>query len=144
MIDVNELARGDVRHDLSTEDIHEIYELPITKLIYLAQSVRHKFFPGDEIQLSTLLSIKTGGCKENCAYCPQSAHYDTGINTHGLLDIETIKQAAMLAKENGSSRFCMGAAWRSSPKKGKQFDQVLEAVKEVRKLGLRYAPLLGC
>lgn len=143
MNDIQNLLAGEPRHDLSIADIDTIYELPITKLIYIAQSLRHKYFPGDEVQLSTLLSIKTGGCKENCAYCPQSAHYDTGINTHGLLDIDTIKKAAIEARENGSSRFCMGAAWRSPPKKGQQFDKVLEAVREVRKLGLEVCTTLG-
>lgn len=140
---LQELASGNPRYDFTEKEIEEIYQLPLTQLVMLAQSVHQRHFAPDEVQISTLLSIKTGGCKENCAYCPQSAHHDTGLEAHGLLDVEAIKLAAMAAKENGSSRFCMGAAWRSPPKKGPQFDKVVEAVKEVRRLGLEVCTTLG-
>ena len=143
MLNLAELASGKVRYDYTRDSIQAIYDLPMTKLIFLAQSVHQKYFEPDEIQLSTLLSIKTGGCKENCAYCPQSAHYQTGIDAQGLLSVASIVEAAKAAKANGSSRFCMGAAWRSPPKKGQQFDQILEAVQEVRKLGLEVCTTLG-
>src|SRR3982750_1608959 len=125
MLNLDQLASGKVRYDYTRAEIEAIYDLPMTRLIFLAQSVHQKYFEPDEIQMSTLLSIKTGGCKENCAYCPQSAHYSTGVDAQGLLSVASIVEAAKAAKANGSSRFCMGAAWRSPPKKGKQFDQVL-------------------
>lgn len=143
MLDLEELKKGQVRYDFSLDEIDEIYRLPITTLIHIAQTVHHQHFEADQIQLSTLLSIKTGGCKENCAYCPQSAHYQTNIEAHGLLDVKQIVEEAQKAKANGSSRFCMGAAWRSPPKKGPQFDRILDAVREVRKLGLEVCTTLG-
>ncbi|WP_349263874.1 biotin synthase BioB [Oligoflexus sp.] len=134
---------GEPRYDYTRDEIQAIYDLPITTLVYLAQSVHRRYYAPDEIQMSTLLSIKTGGCKENCAYCPQSAHYTTNVAAHGLLPIHDIIAAAKEARDNGSSRFCMGAAWRNPPKKGPQFDQVLEAVRGVRKLGLEVCTTLG-
>lgn len=143
MLNLKELGQGISRFDWSRSEIEEIYRLPITQLIHLAQEVHQKHFDPSEVQVSTLLSIKTGGCKENCAYCPQSAHYSTDVDAHGLLDIEVIKSNAAQAKANGSSRFCMGAAWRSPPKKGPQFDRVLEAVREVKSMGLEVCTTLG-
>ncbi len=143
MLNLQELASGNPRYNFTDKEIEEIYSLPLTQLVQLAQTVHQVHFAADEVQISTLLSIKTGGCKENCAYCPQSAHHNTDVDVHGLLDVEVIKSAARAAKESGSSRFCMGAAWRSPPKKGTQFDRVIEAVKEVRKLGLEVCTTLG-
>ncbi|RYZ58471.1 MAG: biotin synthase BioB [Proteobacteria bacterium] len=143
MLNLDQLAAGEVRYDYTRAEIQAIYDLPMTRLIFLAQSVHQKYFEPDEIQMSTLLSIKTGGCAENCAYCPQSAHYSTGVDAQGMLSVETIVAAAREAKANGSSRFCMGAAWRSPPKQGKQFNQVLEAVTAVRNLGLEVCTTLG-
>jgi len=143
MLDLEKLKDGQARHDFSRDEIDAIYRLPITTLIHIAQTVHHQHFAADQIQLSTLLSIKTGGCKENCAYCPQSAHYQTNIEAQGLLDVKHIIEEAQRAKDNGSSRFCMGAAWRSPPKKGQQFDRVLDAVREVRKIGLEVCTTLG-
>ncbi len=143
MLNLDQLASGTVRYDYTRAEIEAIYNLPITRLIFLAQSVHQKYFAADEIQMSTLLSIKTGGCKENCAYCPQSAHYKTAVNAQGLMSVADIVEAAKAAKANGSSRFCMGAAWRSPPKKSKQFEQVLEAVMQVRELGLEVCTTLG-
>ena len=141
MLDLEQLALGEPRYDFTREEIQAIYDLPITTLVYLAQSVHRRYYAPDEIQMSTLLSIKTGGCKENCAYCPQSAHYATGVESHGLLPVDTIVAAAKEAKENGSSRFCMGAAWRNPPKKGQQFEQVLEAVRMAA--GLEHRQVAG-
>ena len=143
MLNLQELASGNPRFDFTKEEITEIYNLPVTQLVQLAQTVHQKHFAPDQVQISTLLSIKTGGCKENCAYCPQSAHHDSDVDAHGLLNVDKIKAEAQAAKANGSSRFCMGAAWRSPPKKGPQFDRVLEAVKEVRGLGLEVCTTLG-
>ncbi len=143
MLNLDHLASGVVRYDYTRDQIQAIYDLPITRLIFLAQSVHQKYFAPDEIQMSTLLSIKTGGCKENCAYCPQSAHYSTGVDAQGMLSVDSIISAAKEAKAKGSSRFCMGAAWRSPPKKGKHFDQVLAAVTAVRALGLEVCTTLG-
>lgn len=143
MLNLEQLALGKPRYDFTREEILAIYDLPVTTLVYLAQSVHRRYYAPDEIQMSTLLSIKTGGCKENCGYCPQSAHHSTGVESHALLAVDEIVAAARQAKDNGSSRFCMGAAWRNPPKKSKQFDQVLEAVREVRKLGMEVCTTLG-
>ncbi len=142
-MNLNELLKAEPRYDLTREDLRTIYELPIPRLLWLAQSIHRQNFADDEIQFCTLLSIKTGGCKEDCSYCPQSAHYRTDVDSHALLDVEAIKLAAKAAKDNGSTRFCMGAAWRSPPKKGSQFDSVLEAVREVKQLGLEVCTTLG-
>src|SRR5690606_16157290 len=112
-------------------------------LLNRAQTIHAANWPDDEVQLATLISIKTGGCKEDCGYCPQSAHHSTGLSAHSMLDMETIRNAAQTAKNNGSSRFCMGAAWRSPPTKGEQFATVLKAVREVRALGLEVCTTLG-
>lgn len=143
MLHLDRLALGEVRHDSTLDEITAIYDLPMTVLVHLAQTVHQRHHPADLIQMSTLLSIKTGGCKENCAYCPQSAHYQTDVKAEGLLDLETIVRAAEAAKAQGSSRFCMGAAWRSPPKKGSQFNQVLEAVRAVREVGMEVCTTLG-
>jgi biotin synthase len=132
-----------IRHDYSREEIAALFKQPFTRLLNRAQTIHAANWPDNEVQLATLLSIKTGGCKEDCGYCPQSAHHSTGLSAHGMLDVETIRQAALAAKEGGSSRFCMGAAWRSPPTKGEQFGKVLEAVREVRSLGLEVCTTLG-
>lgn len=136
-------APGILRHDYSREEIHKIFSLPFTRLLGIAQNLHARYFPDDEVQLCTLLSIKTGGCKENCAYCPQSAHYDTDLKAEPLWQVDDIVAAAKAAKANGSTRFCMGAAWRSPPERGTQFDRVLEAVREVKSLGLEVCTTLG-
>lgn len=132
-----------VRHDFTRSELEELFELPLPRLLRLAQTVHAANWADDEVQLCTLLSIKTGGCKEDCGYCPQSAHHKTQVDAHGLLDLETIRDAAQAAKDGGSTRFCMGAAWRSPPTKGPQFDRVLEAVRTVRDLGLEVCTTLG-
>jgi biotin synthase len=133
---------GSLRYDYSTAEIEQLYTLPLTRLINVAQGVHQKNFGENEVQFCTLLSIKTGGCKEDCSYCPQSAHYKTEVESHALLNIDEIRSAAQKAKDAGSTRFCMGAAWRS-PKKGPQFDRVLEAVREVSRVGLEVCTTLG-
>lgn len=132
-----------MRHDYTRDEIATLFGLPFPRLIRLAQATHAAAWPDDEIQLCTLLSIKTGGCKEDCGYCPQSAHYNTTVDAHGLLDLEAIKTAAQAAKAGGSTRFCMGAAWRSPPKHSPQFERVLTAVREVKALGLEVCTTLG-
>jgi biotin synthase len=132
-----------LRHDYTRDEIAALFRLPFPRLVRQAQETHETSWPDDEIQLCTLLSIKTGGCKEDCGYCPQSAHHKAEVDAHGLLDLATIKAAATAAKAGGSTRFCMGAAWRSPPTKGPQFERVLEAVREVHALGLEVCTTLG-
>ena len=131
-----------LKHDWTVSELNEIYTLPFPELIFKAQTAHRENFNPNEIQRSTLLSIKTGGCPENCKYCPQSAHYETKVKAHGLLDTEEILVAARKAKSDGSSRFCMGAAWREV-RDGKHFDQILDVVKEVSNSGLEVCCTLG-
>ncbi len=120
----------------------ELIREPFFDLIFKAHSIHRQNFDPSDIQKCSLLSIKTGGCSEDCAYCPQSAHYDTGLKREGLLSVETVKAAARNAKENGAERFCMGAAWREV-RDGKEFDQVLEMVRAVKAEGLEACVTLG-
>lgn len=131
-----------LKHDWTIEELNNIYSLPFPELIFRAQSVHRQHFNPLEVQRSTLLSIKTGGCPENCKYCPQSAHYETSVKAKGLLDTEEILSAARKAKEEGSTRFCMGAAWREV-RDGKHFDQILEVVRDVSDSGLEVCCTLG-
>lgn len=133
---------NELKHDWTIEAISEIYNLPFPDLIFQAQTVHREFHKTDEIQGCQLLSIKTGGCPEDCGYCPQSAHYNTGLEKEALLSVEKTLEAAQNAKDSGATRFCMGAAWRDVPD-GEQFDQVLEMVKGVRSLGLEACCTLG-
>ncbi|RNC85409.1 MAG: biotin synthase BioB [Balneola sp.] len=132
----------EVRNDWTLEEISEIYHSPLMELIYRAQTVHREFHETGEVQVCTLLSIKTGGCSEDCSYCPQSARYNTGVNNEKLMPKEMIVAAAERAKAAGSTRFCMGAAWRSA-RQNKDFDQVLEVVTEVADLGLEVCATLG-
>jgi biotin synthase len=132
----------DVRHDWTQDEIKDIYNLPLPELIFQAQRVHRKFHEASEVQLCRLLSIKTGGCPEDCAYCPQSAHYDTGVSRQGLLDTRDVLQAAYRAKAEGATRFCMGAAWRQAPQ-GREFESVLEMVRGVSALDLEVCCTLG-
>lgn len=136
-----EKAFNTLRQNWSTEEIKDLFNLPFIDLLLKAQHVHRAHFVNNNVQLSTLLSIKTGACPENCAYCPQSAHYQTNIDKHQLLDIETVKDAAALAKEKGATRFCMGAAWRSPPQK--VFVQLLAILKAVKALDLETCMTLG-
>ena len=132
----------DVRHDWTTEQVEELYRLPLTELLYRAQTVHRRHHDPAEIQRCTLLSIKTGGCPEDCGYCPQSAHYDAGVGREGLMDRVAVLAAARAAKESGSTRFCMGAAWREV-QDGAAFDQVLAMVADVASLGMEVCTTLG-
>ena len=125
----------------SRSDLDQLFDLPFNELLFKAQQIHRAHFPDGDIQLSTLLSIKTGACPEDCAYCPQSAHYDTGLDAEKLLPLEDIIAAATAAKQSGASRFCMGAAWRSP--KDKDIEKVAEAVSAVKKLGLETCATLG-
>ena len=127
---------------LSIIDIEKIFKRPLFSLVNEACSIHEKEFPNGKVQASSLLSIKTAGCPENCTYCPQSAHYNTGIEKSSLLGSDEVIKAALKAKEMGANRFCMGAAWREI-RDGVEFDQVCELVKEVSKLNLEVCCTLG-
>ncbi|HCU91157.1 MAG TPA: biotin synthase BioB [Gammaproteobacteria bacterium] len=118
-----------------------LLEQPINDLLFKAHSVHRLKFNPNEVQLSTLLNIKTGGCPEDCAYCPQSARYDTGVETETLLDAETVLQAAKKAKASGATRFCMGAAWRSP--KERDLNKVIPLIKAIKGLGMESCVTLG-
>jgi len=125
----------------SAGEVEALFELPFNDLIYRAQSVHRAHFDPNEVQLSTLLSIKTGGCPEDCAYCPQAARYRTGVENAALLSLEQVVAAARIAKENGATRFCMGAAWRGP--KARDLKNVLPMIRAVRELGLETCATLG-
>src|SRR5260221_6361107 len=125
----------EIRHDRTVEEIVEIHDLPLFDLLDRARAVHREAWPKDEVQLCTLLSVKTGGCPEDCAYCPQSAHYETEVGSEKMLDTDAVIDAAKRAREHGATRFCMGAAWREI-KDGPAFDRVLDMVRGVKSLGL--------
>ena len=131
-----------LRFNWTFDDAWTLYRSPFPDLMFRAQSVHREYFNPHEVQRSTLLSVKTGGCPENCKYCPQSAHYDTGIARHGVLPKETVLEKARQAQREGSTRFCMGAAWRQV-KDGEEFDKILELVRGVNDLGLEVCCTLG-
>ena len=125
----------------SLEQVEALFDLPFNDLVFRAQTVHRENFDANSLQLSSLLSIKTGACPEDCKYCPQSARYNTGLNAERLMRIEQIVEAAKKAKSNGAARFCMGAAWRSP--KDKDLAVVEEAVRQVKALGLETCATLG-
>lgn len=131
-----------IKHDWTREEIKEIYELPIMELVYRAATVHRKFHDPNTVQVSTLLSIKTGGCPEDCGYCPQAARYHTDVEGNDLMSVQQVKAQALRAKSSGSSRVCMGAAWRNV-KDGPEFDQVLEMVRTINKLDMEVCCTLG-
>jgi biotin synthase len=131
-----------LRHDWRRSEVASIYRTPLPSLVYRAQTVHRQFHPEDRVQTCQLLSIKTGGCPEDCGYCPQSAHYDAGVGREGLLDPEHVISVAREAVERGVTRFCMGAAWRQAPE-GKEFQKVLDMVRGVSELGLEVCCTLG-
>ncbi len=131
-----------VRHDWTRQEIRRIFELPLPELIFQAQVVHRKLHQPEEVQLCRLLSIKTGACPEDCAYCPQSAHYDTGVARQDLMDPGEVVEAARRAKAEGATRFCMGAAWRQVPQ-GREFERVLEMVRGVSALDMEVCCTLG-
>lgn len=131
-----------IRHDWTVAEARALYDLPLLELLYRAQTVHRENHPPDAVQLCTLLSIKTGACSEDCAYCPQSGHHDTELEPERLLSVDEVLAKAKRAKEAGATRFCMGAAWRDA-RKGNPFEQVLEMVRGVRSLGLEACCTLG-
>jgi len=124
-------------------ELRSLYNQPLLELIAQASDVHRQYRGYGEIQRCALLSIKTGGCPEDCAYCPQSAHYATPVTRQPLRTVEEVRQAAEQAKAAGATRFCMGAAWRSPPQEGPEFERVLEMVRTVRSLGLEACATLG-
>lgn len=131
-----------VRNDWTREEINEIYNQPILDLIYRAATVQREYHEANEVQVCTLLSIKTGGCPEDCAYCPQAARYNTDVDHQKLLEVDEVLTKASIAKSNGATRFCMGAAWRNV-KDNKQFDRVIDMVKGVNAIGMEVCCTLG-
>ncbi|MDT8406175.1 MAG: biotin synthase BioB [Methylococcales bacterium] len=132
---------GALRHDWLLAEVQALFEAPFNDLIFQAQQAHRRYFDANEIQISSLLSIKTGACAEDCGYCPQSAHYDAGLQPEKLLPVETVIAAAKRAKDQGASRFCMGAAWRQP--RDKDIDRVLTLVQEVKALGMETCVTLG-
>lgn len=130
-----------LRNDWTLEEVTALFELPLNELIFRAQGTLRGYFDPAQIQLSTLLNIKTGACPEDCAYCPQSVRYDTGLPVEPMMQVQEVVTAAQEAKAQGATRFCMGAAWRS-PKR-KDFEIVLEMVKAVKGLGMETCVTLG-
>jgi biotin synthase len=131
----------DIRHDWTREELGAVYSRPFVELLYEAQTVHRRYFPAGEVQISTLLSIKTGGCPEDCGYCSQSAHHDAGVQATKLMDVSAVAADAKRAKQAGATRFCMGAAWRSP--KDKDLDAVCEMVSEVKSIGMETCVTLG-
>jgi len=131
-----------LRHDWQRREVESIYRTPLPSLVFRAQTVHRQFHPEDRVQTCQLLSIKTGGCPEDCGYCPQSAHYDAGVGREGLLDPQHVIEVAKEAAGRGVTRFCMGAAWRQAPE-GREFQKVLEMVRGVSALGLEVCCTLG-
>lgn len=132
----------EIRNDWTIEEVKSVYHMPLLELIYRAATVHRQFNQTGEVQVCTLLSIKTGGCAEDCAYCPQAARYHTGIDVQALMKKEEVLSYARKAKEAGSTRFCMGAAWREV-RDNKDFDRVLEMVKGVNEMGMEVCCTLG-
>ena len=127
---------------ISSEEIKNLFSLPLNELIFKAREIHKKNFEDGDVQLASLISIKTGSCPEDCKYCPQSAHYNVNLKKENLIDVSEVKKAAKLAKKNGANRFCMGAAWKKL-RDGKDIDAVIEMIKEVKLLDLEACVTLG-
>ena len=138
---LKQVQHDDLRNDWTREEIAEIFDLPFTELLFRAASVHRAHHPADEVQLCTLLSIKTGGCPEDCGYCSQSVKADSGVEATRLMDAQEVLQRAAQAKDAGSQRFCMGAAWRNP--KDRDMPRIVEIVKGVREMGLETCMTLG-
>lgn len=132
----------DIRNDWTIDEIYSIYNMPLLELVFRAAGAHRKYNDTAEVQVCTLLSIKTGGCSEDCAYCPQAARYNTGVNVQALMKKDEVLAYAQKAKDAGSTRFCMGAAWREV-RDNKDFDRVLDMVKGVNELGMEVCCTLG-
>ncbi len=137
-----ELQPQALRHDWKREEIRAIYHQPLLELLFQAQQIHRQFHRPGEVQLCRLLSIKTGGCPEDCAYCPQSAHYHTEVRPGALMSVEEVRRAAEKARSEGATRFCMGAAWREV-RDGRDFENVLAMVRDVASLGMEVCCTLG-
>src|SRR5262245_22174875 len=121
------------RHDWTRDEVAALWARPLLDVVFEAAALHRERQPRGTVQLATLLSVKTGGCPEDCAYCPQAARYQTSVEREALLDLDTVREAAARAKEEGASRFCMGGAWRCVPD-GPAFDRLLDMVRAVRGL----------
>ena len=141
-LDFNSIRGGDLRHDWSLAEVKEILDLPLMDLLWRAQIVHRSYNPGYKVQLASLLSVKTGGCSEDCAYCPQSVHNETKVEPIPALQVKSVLDRAKAAKATGADRFCMGWAWREI-KDGDAFDSMLEMVRGVRELGLEACVTAG-
>lgn len=135
------LNQASVRHDWSIKEVNALFMVPFSDLMFQAQTIHRQNFDPNQVQVSTLLSIKTGACPEDCKYCPQSARYDTGLEKERLMEVEKVIVRAQEAKKAGSTRFCMGAAWRNP--RDRDMPYVTEMVKEVKKMGLETCMTLG-
>jgi biotin synthase len=131
-----------LRHDWLVAEAREIHDTSLSELLYLAQGVHRQYHDPKQVQLCSLLSIKTGGCPEDCSYCPQSAHYEADVENEALIDVEAVLASASEARDAGATRFCMGAAWRDV-RSGSQFDSVLDMVRGVNALGMESCVTLG-
>lgn len=133
---------NDIRHNWTKEEIYDIYNMPLLELVFRAAELHRKYNDTAEVQVCTLLSIKTGGCSEDCAYCPQAARYSTGVDVQALMKKDEVLAYAKKAKDAGSTRFCMGAAWREV-RDNRDFDRVLDMVKGVNEMGMEVCCTLG-
>src|SRR6201989_3485009 len=131
-----------IRNNWRKEEIQEIYDLPLLELVYRAATVHRTYNQTAEVQVCTLLSVKTGGCPEDCAYCPQAARYHTDVKVHKLMEVDEVLGKAQEAKDSGSTRFCMGAAWREV-RDNRDFDKVIDMVKGVNAMGMEVCCTLG-
>src|SRR5690554_4973864 len=138
---MNAIAQPSIRHDWTRDEILALFDLPFSDLMFQAQTVHRAHFDPNQVQVSTLCSIKTGACPEDCKYCPQSARYDTGLERERLMAVEKVLEEARAAKASGATRFCMGAAWRSP--KNRDLNYVTDMVKGVKSLGLETCMTLG-
>lgn len=142
-IQAKRTIRDGPRHDWTRDEIKSIYDSPLLDLLFHGAQVHRHAHNFREVQQCTLLSIKTGGCSEDCSYCPQSSRYNTGLKAQKLMNKEAVLEAAQKAKEAGSTRFCMGAAWRDTVGRKTNFNQILEYVKEIREMGMEVCCTLG-
>ncbi|HET7371627.1 MAG TPA: biotin synthase BioB, partial [Gammaproteobacteria bacterium] len=132
---------SDIRHDWSQSEIEALFALPFNDLLFRAQSVHRRYFDPNAVQVSTLLSVKTGACPEDCKYCPQSVRYHTGVEAEALMDVETVRERAQAARAAGATRFCMGAAYRHP--KDRDIDKIIAMVEAVNELGMESCATLG-
>lgn len=133
---------SEIRHNWTREELHELYSMPLLELVYRAATIHRQHHNPREVQISSLVSVKTGGCSEDCGYCPQSAKYNTGVKVHKLMPVEEVLASAKYAKAGGASRMCLGAAWREV-RDNRDFDRVLEMVKAINTLDMEVCCTLG-